>query len=79
MRFVTPKETMTLSANIFGFNTSGVEMNGLHTDVLVTHGSRWSCRKVGKYYHLTRKGTGVIIRCTEAALHRHFVEIKKGE
>lgn len=69
MRFVTPKETMTLSENIYGPDTVG-----LHTKVLVTAGSRWSCRKVGKYYHLTRRGTGVTIRCTEAALNKHFTD-----
>lgn len=71
MKFVTPKQTMSLDENVYGPDTMGI-----HVKVMVTAGTKWSCRKVGKYYHLTRRGTGVTIRCTESALNKHFEEIE---
>lgn len=48
------------------------EFSGIKVTVTLQENQKWSAKKSGKYYTLTRKGTSVTLRMTEAALNNTF-------
>lgn len=65
----TPIKMETLSENI-----GGPDFIGIHVDVKLIPGTIWTARKYKSYVVLIRKGSTTSIRCTLAALAKHFQE-----
>lgn len=70
-RIFTPVRYEELTENICGPDHIGIQ-----TTVKLIPGSLWKCTKSGRYFVLNKNGASAVIRCTDTALMKHFVEVK---
>lgn len=68
MIVVTPKRNAVIHEQCYG------DMFGMTVEVTLQKGQKWSAKKSGGYWWLTRKGTGTRLRLTDTAISKLFVE-----
>lgn len=70
MIVVRPKNESTSLCQTYG------DSFGMSVELRLQKKQKWKAKKSGGYWWLSRKGTGLRLRLTDAAMSRMFEEVK---